>query len=393
MAKVWQALVFFSAGLACVPLLAWADSPTDDPDSNQRLLEKWKADPDHYTRLRYDLQAFLAMPVERQAQIRELDRALHKQDSATHARLQRTLERYYDWLRDLPDVDRQKIDSITNTHDKLLAIKQLRDQEWINTLPKVVRDAYYKLPAERQPTRLAELRREERARRDQWHYAKLHWDELTRPPPTRLRDFPEPVQLFVTESLRPMLSKEEKERLDKAEGHFPQFPQTLVELSDKHPIKLPGPSTGPTHYAELPDDVQLKVAHLFKRPGPGVQERIDKVEGKWPDYAVLVSQVANNRHIPLPRQLGPCHPAEFSKAVQQFIEKRLLPVLGPQEQEELKSAEGHWPRYPQTLKELSRKHFLGIPGMSLPGPRAQWDKFRNRPSASNETLPETAKEK
>jgi hypothetical protein len=385
-----RSLVFALAVLAWLPVPACADSPGDDQESNHRLLEKWKADPEHYTRLRYDLSTFLALPVERQAQLRELDRALHEENSATYARLRRTLERYHEWLRTLPQAERQKLDSLPTSHERLLFIKQLREQEWISRLPKTVQDELRNLPADKQPARIAELRREDRARREQWRYAMRHWDELTRPPPMRLKDFPEPVQTFVIQSLRPMLSPEEKERLDKAEGHWPQFAQTLVELNDKHPIKLPGPTTGPTRYTELPDDIQLKVSWLLKKPERGLLEWVEKVEGKWTDYAMLVAQVADKQHIVLPYQLGPCRPSEFSPMVQQFIEKRLLPVLGPQELKDLKEAEGRWPKYAITLRDLSRKHKLQVPGMVLPGPRAQWDRFRTHPSASNSTLPEVA---
>src|SRR5581483_1537737 len=240
----------------------------------------------------HDLDAFLALPVERQAQLRELDHALHEEDSATYARMRRTLERYHDWLRTLPEADRQKIANATNSQEKLLLIKQLREQEWVNRLPKAVRDDLHKLTPDKRPAVIAELRKEERARRSEWRYAIRHWDVLTqkRPPASRLKDFPEAVQSYVQESLRPMLSREEKERLDKAEGQWPLFPQTLVELSDKHTVLLPGPSTGPTRFAELPSDIQTKVAGLFKKPGPGLSERVQKVEGKWPDYAVLVTR-------------------------------------------------------------------------------------------------------
>jgi len=262
--------------------LALADSKVEEADGNRNQLEKWKADPEHYARLRQDLDAFLALPVERQAQLRELDHALHEEDSATYARLRRALERYHDWLQTLPEADRQKVENAATAQDRLLLIKQLREQEWVSRLPKAVREELRKLPPDKQPAAIAELRKEERARRAEWRYAIRHWDELTqkRPPAARLKDFPEPVQTYVKETLRPMLSREERERLDKAEGQWPLFPQTIVELSDKHPVHLPGPSTGPTRFAELPAEVQLKVSWLLKKPGPALQERVQKAEGK-----------------------------------------------------------------------------------------------------------------
>src|SRR5258708_31468895 len=89
-------------------------SDVEDIEGNRTQLEKWRADPDHYARLRHDLDAFLALPVERQAQLRELDHALHEEDSATYARLRRTLERYHDLLRTLPEAARQKTETAPN---------------------------------------------------------------------------------------------------------------------------------------------------------------------------------------------------------------------------------------------------------------------------------------
>jgi len=103
---------------------------------------------------------------------------------------------------------------------------------------------------------------------------------------------------------------------------------------------------------------------------------------------MLVTRVAKNRNIELPHQLGPCKPTDFSAGTQQFIEKRLFPALGPQELEDLKKCEGHWPRYPTKLGELSRKHMLQVPGIGLPGPRSTWDKFRVQSSASADAIPE-----
>ncbi|HMC67127.1 MAG TPA: hypothetical protein VKI65_19480, partial [Gemmataceae bacterium] len=53
---------------------------------------------------------------------------------------------------------------------------------------------------------------------------------------------------------------------------------------------------------------------------------------------------------------------------------------------------GNWPLYPRTLFELAYKHHLTLPGqfavVSLPGSREQWEKYRVRPVASADRLPE-----
>src|SRR5207302_11228561 len=48
-------LVTAAALAACAPLVGLSDSATDDREHNRRLLEKWRADPEHYARLLRDL--------------------------------------------------------------------------------------------------------------------------------------------------------------------------------------------------------------------------------------------------------------------------------------------------------------------------------------------------
>ena len=386
-------LVIATAFLAALPLFALADTDNEDLEWNRSQFEKWKADPEHYARLRHDLQTFLAMPVERQAQLRELDRVLHEEDSSTYARLRRTMERYNDWLRGLPQGARQKIENVPNAQGKLALIKQMRELEWVDRLPKALREELGKLPADKQPARIAELRKEERAREAEWRFAIRHWEDVTqkRPQMARLKDFPEPVQVFVRDSLYPMLSKAEKDRLDRAEGKWPLYPQTLVELADKHPIELPGPTTGPSRLSDMRKDLPpklLRILEILQTQQIPPAKQLAQADGKWPDYARVVTRIASNRKITLAHQLGPCKPSEFSVAVQQFMQNRLLPALSQEEKQELKDSEGHWPLYPKTLRDLARKHLLQVPGMGLPGPRANWDKYRVQPTASSEALPD-----
>jgi hypothetical protein len=353
--------------------LAASDSASDELEQNRRLLEQWRQDPAHYARLCYDLRQFLALSPEEQERLRQLDQELHEEDSATSARLGRVLERYVVWLEHLPQAERARLEAMRDPNERLLLIKEMREREWVDKLPKALRDELHPLAPEQRTARIAELREEERKRREEWLVAIRHWDELLKksPQPARLTDFTTDVQSFVREVLTPMLNTEEKERLRQAQGRWPLFPRTLVELADKHPILLPGPTTGPTRYRDLPADVQERVPVLKNAP-----LWVKETEGKWPQYAMAVVELARRRKLTLPHPLGPSHPEDFSTAVQAFLSKKLLPVLEPEENNRLKRTEGQWPRYPQLILDLSRKHFLQVPNMGLPGPREFWDKFR-----------------
>src|SRR5438128_140895 len=112
-------LVILAVLFVLLPLAVRADSGAEPLEQNRALLEGWRKHPEHYARLRHDLEAFLALPVERQARLRELDRVLHEEDSLTYARLHRVLERYADWLQNLPESQRRKIESAEDNKQRL----------------------------------------------------------------------------------------------------------------------------------------------------------------------------------------------------------------------------------------------------------------------------------
>jgi hypothetical protein len=96
-----------------------------------------------------------------------------------------------------------------------------------------------------------------------------------------------------------------------------------------------------------------------------------------------VANLARKRNIPLPRNLFPARPVDFPDPVRVFLTKRLEPVLTPEERSRYDAAKGLWPEFPRLVLFLAREHNLaGPPGMALPGPREQWDRFRTRPAVS-----------
>ncbi len=155
--------------LVLVGLIAAA--PADAPESdelgqNRRLLEKWKADPDHYQRLRRDLAAFYALPAQRQEQIRKLDQELHA-SAAERDRLWRVMERYTRWLEKLSPAD-QRLVREAPAEMRLKMVRFLRQREWADQLPKKIREELLKAPATKRAERLKELWLHERRQRWAW---------------------------------------------------------------------------------------------------------------------------------------------------------------------------------------------------------------------------------
>jgi hypothetical protein len=360
-----------------------------DLEQNRRRIEQARADPEHYERLQRDLRTFLSLPPERRDRLRQLDRDLHRKD-VSGARLARVLERYTNWLEQLPPEKRQKIEQAADARERLRLIRDFRDQEG---LPKHVWDELQKKPPRERAAEVRRLRRLERERRADWLAAFRHWDErvLRQRPPTHLENLPA-MQNFVKNYLRSLLSKEEEQRLQEAEGQWPLFPRTLVELADRHPFFLPGPVRGPTRFEELPAEVrQILAANL----DPLTKERLRLAQGHWPGYAIAVTEVARQKNVVLPQQLGPATQKELVPYLRHSQHPHplrwIMMRLGREDRERLKRAEGTWPDYPRTLAELAVKNHFPVPGdaiVGLPGPREYWDTYRPRPWAKAEALPD-----
>jgi hypothetical protein len=385
MRSSWRLLVLILSLAGAMQALALNEQPGEDPkavlEQNRRLLEKWRADPEHYARLQQDLKAFQELPPERQESLRKLDHDLHAEEPAVQARLWRVLDRYTAWLDKLPEADRARIESAPNAKERLRRVKEIRDRQWVSRLPKKQQHEFWKLPPEEQPKAIARLRQAARVRRLEWFWASHPRDEaaLKRARPTRLVEFPPEVQFYFGQTLNHLLRQPDRKRLQRAEGHWPLYARTLAQLVEEHPFTLPGlPNRGalwPINYRLLPKDVQ-KALPLSALDGKQTR-RLNQAIGKWPEYAIEFTKIASERKVDLPRQLGPCRPGDFFPLVQNFIENRLIKnVLTNDEVAKLAAEEGQWPEYPRLLLQLARKHGVVIPGMAVPGPREFWQAMK-----------------
>src|SRR5436190_8918414 len=95
--------------LLLLPLAAALGEPAaapDEPERNTRRLEKWRADPAHYERLKRDLLAFKALPPEKQERLRQLDRELRE-----HEHEREVLQRFAAWFDRLGEDDRRRVEA------------------------------------------------------------------------------------------------------------------------------------------------------------------------------------------------------------------------------------------------------------------------------------------
>ena len=335
-------------------------------------------DSDRAAFLRRQLARFQALPPARQEQIRELDRQLHELDEPTRDRLFRVMEEYADWLDRLPEADRQRVKSAADANERLRVVRDLREKEWLKSLPKTYREQYAAAKPAEQARLVEKWRLEEQERREEWVIARQHWDELKTlevPAMFQPEDFRSQVQHFADKRLLPRLSPEERKRVEAARWNPITYGRLLVEMTDKHPI-LPGLPDGPdpTRFEQLPRADQTfiekhaKLAKAVRAINPSLHT--------WPEYARAVTAAAHQQKLALPVVLLPARPDEMPADVRDFINKTLTPRVKPADLEKLKHAEGKWPDYPKLVLELAKQNRLSVPGSTLPGPPEGWSKFR-----------------
>lgn len=369
-------MVLLSRGLAVLlPVLGFVlsatpahESASADRERNRRLLSKWKADPEHYARLQQDLRDFWALPEEQRLRLRALDRELHQLDDKTQKRLWKTAERYTLWLERLPDEDRQQIETAGDSQEKLRRIREIRQRQTIERLPKRIGDELRELPAEERTARLAKLREQEQWQRKLWQRPLGAAAPRLGKPPTSLRELPPDARQFIEKNVLPRLSDEEQARLRQAEGR-PEFVAVVKHLSEQHPVlpPLPAPHKPITRYEDLPDRAKVEAG---SKPSwerrTQVWEKLHKVEGKWPEWALAFHAALTPEQRQQMPPLGASRPSDFSPQVGAFIEQTLTKKISLRERKDLRDAEGRWPEYPKRLLELAHKHKLEVPGLSLP---------------------------
>jgi len=370
-----QFLILAALLWTAIPAFAQTGSTADEREDNRRKLERLKDQPEELARIRKKALFFLSLPEDQRARLVELDQKLQKEPISSRKRLERAMQRYTAWLESLDPVQRKLITDAKDTKTRLEIIKKIRADEWLKTQPSAVQQELAKLDDAKRVEKIRALRDQQRKQKNHWIISARFWDDLSkgRSMPARLADFDGEVNSFFNEYLGPRLGPTEKDKLKAAEGHWPQYPMTLVALADRHPPALPDPRW-PEKFEDLPRDVKKRI---LKPKGGGVPQKfllLARREGT----AKAASMWTIRKGPPLAHELFAHNLSSMSEPVKTFIAKKLLPELSKEELLQWNSAEG-WPKFPQTLKQLADDHDLQVPWHTLPGNQELWDKYRLKP--------------
>jgi hypothetical protein len=170
------------ASLVCLITLIVVGSASADEDKNSSLKtgpelnrraleEKARQDPAWYERMLRDLDAFQSLSADQQERMRQLDKQLNAENAAANKKLMRVLERYVTWLEKLPAADRKFIEDASNSKERLRRIREVREKQWVQALPKAVREEIMHAKGAERQALIKKYRQEEKKRRQEWDAA------------------------------------------------------------------------------------------------------------------------------------------------------------------------------------------------------------------------------
>jgi hypothetical protein len=184
---------------------------------------------------------------------------------------------------------------------------------------------------------------------------------------------------------------EQWQDLKNAQGHWPWFPYLLVKLADDHPLALPNETKWPRAVEDLPDEIRVRLI----KANVDFEKTLQPLQNQYPALVAKIADLVNrNEPTPLRWDLWPTKTQQLSSPVRTFLEKELQNLLTAEEKEKLKNAEGKWPEFPVMLQELARSHQLKIPWQTFPPPQAKFcDYYRlKKGPAAEKVLPQVGGE-
>jgi len=376
-----------------VQKLAEADYFGDEPSVSFDATPKVPAvDPDKPSGPAFEALAksFQSLPPARQQAVRELDKQLHAQPPAARDRLVRVLEAYAAWLDRLPEAERRRVLAAATPELRLGVIRELREQQWIDSLPATQRARLTGLSSARKAELIGQWKRAEAERRDEWEDVRRNADAIA----ANLVPWPfdsEPMRKAVVEFMRVTFQTDEPKKCRLTANELDRHTAALAAaeknggwawyaygretftIARKYEyLLLPEPADPKLRY----DDFSDLPSSYTARINPVLRKKLVPHAGKWPDFALELHdelRSVKGGGGPLP-PLGPARVSDFQDPVRTFWEKELSPKLSPQERGMLRMQENRWPEYPREFMRLARQHDLSVPGVTLPGSPRTWDR-------------------
>ena len=276
-----------------------------------------------------------------------------KSDSQEAGRLLEVFQKFGEWYEALDLKEKDRLAKASYPDERIAEIKKILTSQWISRLPKVDSDALLKLDEPMRAIQIVKMKKEEQVRVAQSFDKKK-----------KVGLYSEETQKFITQ-IKQQLSSEQLEKVGKLEGKKGAFVKMMLDFAEDNP-PLPLNKMGVKYlsFKDLPPEVSARLKSL-KQTGVYKSFELIKIEKKWPAFARGVTEIIRRSDPTFNYEFGACKFEDLPEDVRVVVNE-LLQMLQDDEMVKLQAVEGKWPDYPLMLRDLARVHLVIIPGISIP---------------------------
>ena len=282
-----------------------------------------------------------------------LKKTAGKSDSQEAGRLLEVFQKFGEWYEALDLTEKDNLAKASHPDGRIAEIKKILTNQWISRLPKSDSDALLKLEEPMRAIQIVKMKKEEQIRVAQ-SFDKKKKGGL----------YLEETQKFITQ-IKQQLSSEQLEKVAKLEGKKGPFVKMILDFAEDNP-PLPLNKMGVKYLS--PKDLPPEVSAQLKSLKPGVYKlgELTKNEKKWPAFARGVTEIIRKSDPSFNYEFGACKFNDLPEDIRTVVENELFQMLQDDEKAKLQLVEGKWPDYPLMLRDLARIHLVTIPGISIP---------------------------
>jgi len=363
--------VFIFMAFLLLPSGTQAEVREESESKVRKAGEKFKLNSDHYQRLvkNYssfnalskekqglvkNYSSFNALSKEKQALLKRLESEIMKLDSHENTRMLEVFQKFASWYETLKPLEKHRIENAEFPDARLVEIKKILTEQWIARLPKSESETLLKLDDKERRIQIIKIKQEEQAR------LNIVFDKKK-----KLAWTSEESRRFVAQ-IQAQFSSEQQEKFAKLENKKGSLLKMILEFAEENP-PLPLNKSGAKYLSmkDLPMDMLVQLKKM-KQAGAYKQFELARVEGKWPSYARVVTEILRKNDPSFTFDFGASNLNDFSLEAKNVIENALFPLLQDEEKEKLQTVAGRWPDYPMAIRELAKVHLIEVPGLSVP---------------------------
>ena len=305
----------------------------------------------HQLMKNYD--SFQAMGKEKQTALKKAEVGIVKSDSLEAGRLIEVFQKFGEWYENLTQLEKERLAKATHPEGRIAEIKKILTSQWMDRLPKNDLDSLMKLDEKTRAIQIVKMKKDEQLR------IALSFDKKK-----KVGLYSEESQKFIAQ-IKQQLNSDQLEKLGKLEVKKGAYVKMILDFAEDNP-PLPLNMQGAKYLTikDLPAEVSSQLKKL-KQEGIYKQIEITKVEKRWPAFARGVTEIIRKSDPAFNYEFGACKLADLPEETRVVVND-LAQMLPEDEMIKLKAAEGKWPDYPLLIRDLARMHLVTVPGISIP---------------------------